>query len=695
LFFLSFVKIFAMKIATATFQTWLLMWMAAVPLIAQQTTPDTLTTNELQPITVTAYRIVTTDLATPLSLTVLNKKQLQSGTQQLSLDEALTNLPGVLVQNGTNFAQDVKLSIRGFGARSAFGIRGVRVMVDGFPETTPDGTSQVDAIDPGSLVGVGVIRSGTGGLYGNASGGYINFNTLEFEAKRETELAASIGMFGFKKVQARTSGGKADKFYYSLNGSYTNLDGYRDHSAMKNWLINGGFLIPVSPSFSVRGVITYVNSPVAEDPGALSLEQFEYLPRQAREPNVLNDAEEAIRQFRTGVALTKTIGQKHSLQASFYQSARDFQAFLPYDYVDLQRIFSGGNFSYNFKSKPRKINWEFKLGLDLASQTDDRKRFENNQGQKGLIYANQTERFSSVGYYLIQKIQLGSHLSLLPALRLDFQHASVDDHYLHDLRVDTFQQQFKVFNPSLGLELMVLPTLHFYLNGSRNYDVPTILEISQPRDFSGETFNRSLKPEHNISAEIGTKFLAFNGRMRTELAFYRIWLRDEIIQFSGWEIPAHYENAGKSNRKGVELASAIQFTNRLLVRLTYTYADFRFKEYKPYFYEGNRLPGVPRHMGGVALEYFNPNALTFTIGSQKVGSIYTNNDNEDKTKPYNNLYFRAEYQITHKKIGTALFLGLNNLLNQKYAANIRINSGDNAYEPAPPRNFYIGFKIKF
>ena len=139
----------------------------ASPAIAQQQAPDTLITNELQPATVTAYRLETTDLATPLSITRIGERQLQSGTQQLALDEALVNIPGLFVQNGTNFAQDIRLSIRGFGARSAFGIRGVKVLVDGFPESTSDGTAQVDAIDPGSLTGVSVIRSGTGGLYGN------------------------------------------------------------------------------------------------------------------------------------------------------------------------------------------------------------------------------------------------------------------------------------------------------------------------------------------------------------------------------------------------------------------------------------------------------------------------------------------------------------------------------------------------
>ncbi|MCF8244058.1 MAG: TonB-dependent receptor [Saprospiraceae bacterium] len=665
------------------------------PTIAQQSNLDTLITSELSPVTVTAFRLETSDLTTPLSITNIGQRQLQSGTQQLSLDEVLQSVPGIFVQNGTNFAQDIRVSIRGFGARSAFGIRGVKILVDGFPESTPDGTAQVDAVDPGSLTGVSIIRSGTGGLHGNSSGGSINFNTMRFDDEEWGEVGATAGQYGFQKYQFRTGGGKKGKLLYSINSSFTKTNGYRDHSAMKNYLLNGGFLLPVDSTLTIRGVLTFVNSPLAQDPGALSQEQVDLDPTQARTSNLNFDTGESLWQLRTGLGFSKKIKLHHQLNGSIYHTDRSFLGKIPYDYIELERSLTGGTFSYGFKTKPGKLTWEMTAGIDLEAQSDDRKRYQNNSGEKGIQYADQTETFSTAGFFLVQKIGIGERFAVLPAFRYDRIAIDIDDHYLVDMRNDSFQQTYNAFNPTIGLSFLASQNLHFFLNGSRNFETPTILEITSTHTFGGEFYNYDLKPQRSKSLELGTKWLSANGKLRTEIALFRIWLKDEFVRYQGFEGESYYENVGKSSRKGLELSMSGQLEKHWMLNFNYTYSDFKFDKYGSV--EGKQTPGIPKHQAGISLNYFKKSGFFFSVGNQYVSEIIVNyySGYSNKAKPYIFGYSRAGWNVVKQKVTTEIFGGINNAFNQKYNANIRINGGTNFYEPAPPRNIYAGIKFKF
>jgi len=659
----------------------------AVPFFAQQESQDTLIVSQLKPVTVSAYRLETSDLTTPLSITTIGQRQLQTGTQQLALDEALAGVPGLFVQNGTNFAQDIRVSIRGFGARSAFGIRGVKILVDGFPESTPDGTAQVDAVDPGSLTGVTVIRSGTGGLYGNASGGSINFSTMRFNDEEWAEVGATFGQYGFQKYQIRTGGGKANKFLYSINSSYTTSDGYRDHSGMKNYLVNGGFLVPIDSTLVLRGVVTYANSPLGQDPGALTQAQVDLDRTMARETNLQFDADEKLWQLRTGIGISKKFNQKHSVNGNIYHADRSFQARLPFDYVELERSFTGGTFSHGFKSR----FWEVTTGIDLEDQTDDRKRYTNQSGKRGDLYADQKESFRSIGLFVVQKIELGKRILVLPSLRYDRVAIGIEDHFLLDNSNDSFLQRYKVFNPTIGLSFLASPNVNFYLNGGSNFETPTILEVTSSAEVNGN-FNYDLVPQKSRSLEIGTKILSANGQVRAEIALYRIWLNDEFISFQNTAGASYFENAGRSKRKGLELSLSGQLAKYLLFRANYTYSDFEFVEFRTF--NGKKLPGAPVHQGGGELQFAKPIGLFFTLGSQYVSGLFLNNANEGKANPYLNGYGRAGWAIQKSKFRTELFVGINNLYNSNYNSNIRINSGSNYFEPAPPRNYYTGVKFR-
>ncbi len=657
----------------------------ALPLIAQQPAADTLIVNELEPVTVTAYRVEMTDLATPLSMTRIGQKQLQTGTQQLGLDEALMSVPGVFVQNGTNFAQDIRVSIRGFGARSQFGIRGVKILVDGFPESTPDGTAQVDAIDPGSLTGLTVIRSGTGGLYGNASGGSINFSTMKFNDEEWGEVGLSVGSYGFQKSQFRLGGGKANKFLYSFNGALTTLDGYREHSTMKNNIINGGFLMPLDSSFTIRGVVTYVNSPYAQDPGGLNEEDIMEDRKAANEDNIAYNTGENLWQFRTGISVNKSFAKQHFLHASFFQTNRSFVSLLINDAVKLQRSFTGGTFNYEYKTKPGRVNWNLNLGLDLERQTDDRKRYANLGNGFDDQYADLTESFSSAGFFAIQKIDFNEQIYLLPSIRYDRIFINVDDKFPGNNNAGDRSDDFHALNPSLGISILPTPNINIFANIGSNFETPTLLELAQAEE-------KGLKPQRSKSYELGYKFFMANSKLRFEPTIFLINLKDEIVRTTDANGNNAFRNVGRSTRKGVELSFSGQIAKHLNCTFNFNYYDFVLDEYDKY--DRNKTPGIPKSMAGLMVTYTWIKGLAFTLGTNYVGSMFTDFANSNKLQPYYFGFAKASYTIKIKSNEIEFNGGINNLYNDRYNTNLRINN-QAPFEPAPLRNFYTGLKIRF
>jgi len=658
-------------------------------LFAQQNESDTLKINDLQPVTVTAYRLETSDLAAPISMSVISKSQLQNGTQAMALDESLLSVPGLLVQNGSNFAQDIKVSIRGFGARSAFGIRGVKIILDGFPETAPDGTSQVDAIDPTALTSVSVVRSGTGGLYGNASGGYINFNSLDFSEKTHGELRGLFGGFGTFGVNGKIAGG-SEHFQYSFNSSYLESDGYRKHSGFKNILVNGGVLVPIDSSLSLKLVATYVNSPEAQDPGALTESDVDGSRKKADGTNVAQNVGEELWQGRVGISINKKFSPHHRINANFFQTNRSFTALLRTDYVELERNYTGGNFNHTFESQNERIHYTLNTGIDISSQFDDRKRFDNDEGEREGIFENQLEAFSSTGIYAVQSFEIGK-LNIVPSLRLDRINMEVKDRFLDDMTDDSFSETYNAFNPSLGISYMPLKWLNLYVNGSRNFETPTLLEA---------TVSDGLKPQVSKTLEIGMKWLTANGKLRIELAAYRIWLNKEFISYNSDSAPSYYVNAGKSKRNGIELGIRSQINQFLSIDFNTTISQNKFIDFKELRgnlyndYSGKTTPGLPGKTAYLAFNIDFKKSFYASLGSQYTSSLFIGNDNEVKTEPYLYGFFRLGAQIQEGPIKIGPFFGINNLFNAKYYSNIRINSF-RTYEPAAPINFYLGMKFSF
>jgi iron complex outermembrane recepter protein len=335
----------------------------AAPVLAQEV---------LEPITVT---VTAPRLATPLSdlpaaVDVVDADDATQGRQGLQMDEALNRIPGVFAQNRYNFAQDVRLSIRGFGARAPFGIRGLRILQDGIPETTPDGQSQVDAIDLLNARSIEVLRGPNAALYGNATGGVVAISTRDGSDPRGHGGGTLLGSHGFQRLEA-TSEARADSGSYSLTFHDLRFDGYRDQARAEKQLLR----LHTAQAFDSGDLnlhLRYLDAPLTEDPGALTRAEME-TDRRAAAPLALRlDSRQSAEQLTLGAQWRQPLGQGR-LRLGAFRTHRDFAQQLPFfgsSQVAYERDFHGVNLGYERDFGPTRALF----GLDLERQRDDRTR---------------------------------------------------------------------------------------------------------------------------------------------------------------------------------------------------------------------------------------------------------------------------------------------------------------------------------
>lgn len=649
----------------------------------------------LDEVVVTATRLQTTVREAARSVSVVDQQHIQRGMQQLALDEALAGVPGLYMQNRYNMAQDLRISLRGFGARSAFGIRGIKIIVDGIPETLPDGQAGVDSIDLGSAKSIQIIRGPSSSLYGNASGGVIVIESESGSKPPFYEARLATGGLGYQKYQLK-AGGAAGKFDYLANISSQELDGYREHSASEGTLFNGRFGIQLAEDDSLTFVLNSTDQPHAQDPGGINAAQVDLDRKSARAANLIYDAGEALDQQRFGIVYQRDRAAG-SLTIRNYYVWRDFSNFLPFESagaVDLDRFFYGFGAQYTFADVLPE-QFELMLGFDIDRQDDTRKRFDNLQGHVGPMRLNQSERVNSDGVFVQSKYLFNPRWDMSAGLRYDNIKFDVTDHYLSD-GDDSGKISFDQFSYSFGLNRKLERGVLFAAIGS-SFETPTTTELANPDGSGG--FNQSLEPQTAINYELGYK--TGTEQLYYEVAVFHINLKNELVPFELPESPGRtfYINAGKSSRTGIETAVSWRGSNGFGIDASFTWSNFKFDRFideNGRDFSGSRLPGVPEYFAFLSLNYENSRGFTATFETLYSGSLFANNANSVKVTDYVVSSLRATYDVQTAKLLLQPYIGINNLFNEYYNSNIRINAfGGRYYEPAPERNVYAGIVIRY
>lgn len=665
------------------------------PLLSQT---DTLPELTIGGVTVSVARLEAPVHRVPMAVTTVQVSKLANTYQQLSLQEHLLEVPGLYTMNANNYAQDLRISIRGFGARAAFGIRGVKLVVDGVPETTPDGQGQVDNLDLGIMSRIEVLRGASSGLYGNASGGVVSIHTLDKLPGNFLELGTTVGAYKMLRqhIQGGFAGRKTDLLY---NAAWLQTDGYRQHSGLRQGNVSANLVHRFHDRTVLKIRTNYTNSPQADDPGALTAAQVQAKPRQANPDYPFFDTGEAIMQYKAAATFEHKPLGSGQLTSMVYFSGRSLfsnQPGVSGDRIDLRRQYGGHSTTYTFPQAWLNDNGRLQVGYEWHFQHDDRKRLARPfQEVANSPFVHQFEQFANVGLFALLEWKLLDAALLQANIRYDYNRLTVRDQLL-DNGDASGQVKLPAVSGGLSLGFPVRDWLNPYIRLATNFETPTLNELAN--NPAGDTgFNPELFPQKGQSAEAGVKGVVRSG-LRYELVAFYIHTYDEISPYTVAGLPGRtfFQNVGQTNRFGIESSLQYPFSRYWRAGLSYTLSRFRFGDNQrgasPF--SGNLLPGVPQYNNILSLRYTQPSGWLLHAHAQFRGGVYANNGNSAFDPYYVQLQLKVGRAFAvGRRNELTCFAGINNLTNARYNDNIRLNAaGGLFYEPAPPIHLYGGIK---
>lgn len=666
-------------------------------------------TTELPSLEVTATRTALTLPEVSAAVTVLEGDDIRRGRPVTSLAEMLDQVPGLFVQNSGNYAQDARLALRGFGARSSFGIRGVAIIVDGIPQTLPDGQSQVDSIDLDAIERIEILRGTASALYGNAAGGVILVTTRQPDGRASAAVGQTVGRYGLVDTRASLSGG-TDRLGVRFSASRFDQDGFRRHSAVRQHRAQTTLAWTPSDRTRVTGVVGYFETPDEQDPGAVTAGVARTSPRAARAANVQFDAGESLDQWRFGAGVEHEFGtngggnRNHRIRLSGFGFLRDFENRLPFEsggQVAFERTFTGLDGQYEIDADWGGIPQRLTTGFDYRRQDDDRLRFDNLQGIRGDRVLDQNEQVDAMGLYAQHRVRLAPDWTLRLGVRFDEVQLDVDDRFLAD-GDDSGRRTWRETSPGAGLVWSATGAVSIYANVGTAFQTPTTTELANPEDpGAGGGFNRALDPQTAHSYELGLRGAVGTG-LRYEASVFRARIDDAITSFEVPEFSGSgrdfFRNAGRSTRSGLELAASGRLGEHWRLRGGYTYSDFEYDRFitPDGDFSGNRLPGVPRHYAFGALDWRGPAGLYAGGDLRAASEVIADNANTAASPDYVVVDVHVGRNFSAGRLDLDLSAGVGNLFDERYIDNVRVNAfGGRYFEPAPGTTLHLGLEARW
>jgi len=640
---------------------------------------------KFEPINVTA---INQSKNNPLSETLISGKKLELYTISSSLNKVLRNSPGLFALSDYNNVQDSRISIRGFGTRSNFGIRGIKILVDGVPESTPDGQGQVDNISMDYFEQVSVFRGSTSILFGNASGGAINF------------ISKSPRGYNFTKSNMIINSLNDKAFTFLINRNYKSADwnfqyhaqnqnGHRDHSSSHSSIFNFQLKWGLKAFENFILSINQLHSPYALDPGALTLEQKNENPQMARSANQLYDSRESVTQSKVSLKTEKFLNDMVLLKTNIWFLHRVFNNKLPFEnsgQVALLRNYYGFDSRLIYQQNFGDIHNNIMLGFEMNSQVDDRKRFDNIYGEKGSIKYDGEEKFFMSASFLQWMISYRTH-QIFSALRFDYNRASLNDKLLEN-RKTFYDTDYQNFTPLLGYKYKINEQLSYFINYTTHFETPTLYETGNSPE---------LRPQRNQIRELGI-FIENSLARHGEIVLFESKVENEIVPYEVEDEPgrSYFKNAGITRRRGLEFTLSTNPYKSLEFQYTHTHAEYKFIKFGhgEDILNGNFLPAIPRYFGKFNILFSLTSNLNVDAEIYYSGKVYFDDHNTAEGNGYllTNLKIESVFNIFER--GTTLFIYIGNVFDTDYNSNIRINAyNDRYYEPAPSRYYSVGLKF--
>lgn len=670
---------------------------------------------QLATIKVEATRTNTTYMQTPASIFRADMPQ-NDQSAQVNLTEVVKGIPSVQLRNRENYAQDLQLSMRGFGARSTFGVRGIRLYTDGIPATMPDGQGQTSNIDLSSLSHLEVLTGPFSSLYGNSSGGAILAMTKEGQGKDSIEMSYAGGSHNKNRAGLVLQGGAKNQNEpsYVISSSYFDTDGYRDHSSAEKVLNNAKLMWNLDDGTKINWVTNYVKIH-ADDPQGLNRTQWQQNPRQVNDANNLYNVRKDIEQTQTGVTWSKPINDQHELYAMAYFGNRQVTQYqsIPQSaqknpnhaggVIDFERNYYGADFRWT--GKELLPNTSFSAGLAVDSMDEDRKGYENFNlvngspyyGVKGTLRRDEDNTLWNVDPYIQASWQFLPTWRLDTGVRYSNVHYKSKDQYLINGN-DSDKTDYNKVLPSAALSWQIAPELLAYASYAKGFETPTFTEMAYQADKDKSGFNFNLKPSSSDNYELGVK--SQNQLGDFTLAVFQSKTKDDIVSAGTSNGRATFRNADKTLRQGVELAWNKKLWKDLEISSSYGYLDAKFDAAIPAvgtvkaIEKGNAIPGIAKNQAYLGLAWKPEQGFYAGADAQYMDKVYVDDVNSDTAPSYTVASIYTGYAWKYADWGINGFARIDNLFDKNYAGSVIVNdSNSRFFEPADGRNWSAGIKV--
>ena len=673
----------------------------------------------LDPVVVTGSRSEQRSFDTPAAIQLVNREVIDNAGPQVNLSESLNRVPGLTILNRQNYAQDLQLSIRGFGSRASFGLRGIRLLIDGIPATTPDGQGQSSSVSLTSTDRIEVLRGPLALLYGNSSGGVVQAFTRDAPDVPELSSQLYTGSFGLRRTDWQYAGKVGQVGLVADYGTFETA-GFRANSRAERKQFNGKLSFAPNDQTKVNVVFNHFDMPLAEDPLGLTAAQLAANPEQAGTSAIASRVRKITRQSQLGSAATFRIDSAQEITARAYVGTRNnLQYQANNTWVGLGRNYHGVGLQYAATTTVASLPVRWVAGYELDYSSEGRQGGSATAGEKAATPPtrdeNNTARNSD--FFVQATTSLGERFSLVTGLRASSVRLASSDYLLTD-GDGSGSVRYRASSPVLGVTWHAADTLNLYANYGKGFETPTLAEVAyRPNSTPIPTalFNPSLGASRSQHYELGAKWLA-GASSRVDANVYQIDSTDEIVTASSATGRTAFKNAPGTRRRGVELAASTLLGSNVSAQLAANRIDARFSQAyannTASVASGNRLPGIPQHFIFSELAW-SSRTLTGTpakgaaaqLGSRagleltRAGKLYANDVNTAQSAGYTLLATRVSHGWSLAALGApqgvlTAYARIDNLTDRRYVGSVIVNQvAGQFYEPAPGRNYTLGLKV--
>ncbi|WP_033413055.1 TonB-dependent receptor family protein [Methylophilus methylotrophus] len=672
----------------------------------------------LSPVVVTATRQAQNSFDLPVAIDVVSEKDIKDGQLQMQLSESLIRVPGITAQNRNNQAQDPQISTRGFGSRSAFGVRGVRVYVDGIPLTMPDGQGQPGVVDLSAIKSIEVMRGPFSSLYGNSSGGVIQMMTKNSPQSPEVGATAMFGSYDTKR-QILEAAGQSENVEYLLNISNFETNSFRDHGKGNKQMATAKFKFNISEDTKLTSLVNWFEQD-AQDP--LGLDRARAFSRSTRDSAVAaaTFANTGVKRDHTqiGFNLEHTFNENNKISLIPYVGSRRNAQVLTTTATattfaatngrlsEIDREFYGMDARWDNNGKLGLMPYTISLGLTYGKSSDLRKD-TNIQGASlgpNRIEDNIVNNFDQ---YIQGKLSVAPSVDIHAGARHTKVRLKVKDDLLTVNGDNSGNVEYQKTTPVIGAVWKATEALNFYVNFGKGFETPTFVEAAFDNVATGVASkpNLGLKASESNNYEIGAKAF-LNDSTRMNVTLFKVMTDDEIVTSLTNAGRSSFTNAGKTERKGLEFSIDSRYENNISTYFAYTLLDAEFKDsftFRPTttttrtVLAGNKIPGTYRSQiyGEIAWSYAPLGFFTAFEGRHN-SKVYVDDVNSESAPSYTIFNLRAGFEQNLTNWRFKEFIRIENMFDKEYIGSVRINDGNRLfYETAADRNYLVGLSAQY